>query len=116
MLLHFTCIDRMQQAAHWSSDHVQGRECLYLCAELLTCSIVSVEACTEATGWFMTAAAAAWAAALAALAAAAAALDATSPPRGMVGGMVAPATQDNKSAACLIQTMSHKAHVTQSTT
>ena len=41
----------------------------------------------------MTAAAAAWAAALAALAAAAAALDAASPSRGMVGGIVDPAVQ-----------------------
>ena len=63
--------------------------------------MVSVDACTEATGWFMTAAAAAWAAALAALAAAAAALDAASPPRGMVGGMVAPAITGNRSDACI---------------
>lgn len=41
----------------------------------------------------MTAAAAAWAAALAALAAAAATLDAASPSRGMLGGIVDPAVQ-----------------------
>ena len=59
----------------------------------LTCSIVSVDACTDATGWFMTAAAAAWAAALAALAAAAAAVDSTSPPSGKAGGIGDPASE-----------------------
>ena len=54
--------------------------------------MVSVDACTEAVGWFMTAAAAAWAAALAALAAAAAAVDSCSPDRGNAGGMGDPAT------------------------
>ena len=96
------CRVRCSEAASWCDIMCMvGNVCAY--AELLTCSMVSVDACTEATGWFMTAAAAAWAAALAALAAAAAALDATSPPRGMVGGMTDPALKDKMSAFCLIQ-------------
>lgn len=57
---------------HWSWQLMHDKSCWYANH---TCSIVPVEACTDATGWFITAAAAACAAALAALAAAAAALD-----------------------------------------